>query len=164
MLAPVNGEPTARRPDFGPAYGITPEAEGMLDWAWASERLEAARNYWIGTAGADGRPGAAPVWGVWLDGVLRFGTSRASRKGRNLAADPRVVVHLESGDEVVILEGRVQETEIDAPLADAYERKYAMRPGEDQTPGEAWYELRPRMALAWTEREYPRTATRFDFA
>jgi len=39
-----------------------------------------------------------------------------------------------------------------------------MRPGEDQSAGEAWYELRPRMALAWTEREYPRTATRFDFA
>ena len=64
----------------------------------------------------------------------------------------------------MILEGRVEETEIDAPLADAYERKYAMRPGEDQSAGEAWYELRPRMALAWTEREYPRTATRFDFA
>lgn len=157
-------EPTSRRPDFGAAYGIVPEPDGLLDWSWAAERLEASRNYWIGTAGADGRPSVVPVWGVWLDGALRFGTSRASRKGRNLAADPRLVAHLESGDEVVILEGRVEEITIDEPLADAYERKYAMRPGDDPSDGEAWYELRPDRALAWTERDYPRTATRFDFA
>jgi hypothetical protein len=135
----------------------------MLDWAWAAERLASSRNYWVVTAGVDGRPSAAPVWGVWLDGALRFGTSRASRKGRNLAEDARVVIHLESGDEVVILEGLVDDTQIDTALADAYEEKYGMRPGEDAAEGEAWYELRPRMALAWTEREYPRSATRFDF-
>ena len=164
MLAPVPGEPSSRRPDFGPAYGITPEPGGLLDWSWATERLETSRNYWIGTSGPDGRPSVVPVWGVWLGEALRFGTSRASRKGRNLAADPRVVVHLESGDEVVILEGDVEEATIDASVADAYERKYAMRPGEDASDGEAWYALRPRMALAWTEGDYPRTATRFDFA
>ena len=158
------GEPTARRPDFGPAYGIVPEPDGMLDWSWATERLESSRNYWVATAGTDGRPSAAPVWGVWLEGALHFGTSRASRKGRNLAVDPRVVIHLESGDEVVILQGEVDDGQISAALADAYEQKYAMRPGEDAEEGEAWYVLRPRVALAWTEREYPRSATRFDFA
>ena len=159
----MSAEPTSRRPGFSDAYGITSEPEGLLPWSWATERLAAARNYWIGTAGADGRPSVVPVWGVWLDGVLRFGTSRASRKGRNLAADPRVVVHLESGDEVVILEGEVEDAPIDGPLADEYERKYAMRPGEDSADGEAWFALRPRMALAWLERDYPKTATRFDF-
>ena len=80
----------------------------MLDWAWADERLAASRNYWIVTADADGRPRAAPVWGVWFDDAVVFGTSPASRKARNLARDPRVVINLESGDEVVILEGEVE--------------------------------------------------------
>ncbi len=156
-------EPTSRRPGFSEAYGVTPEPEGLLDWSWAAERLEGSRNYWVATAGPDGRPSVVPVWGVWLDDALRFGTSRASRKGRNLVADPRVVIHLESGDEVVILEGDVEETPLDLAIADAYEMKYAMRPSEEPGDGEVWYALRPRLALAWVEREYPRSATRFDF-
>jgi nitroimidazol reductase NimA-like FMN-containing flavoprotein (pyridoxamine 5'-phosphate oxidase superfamily) len=134
----------------------------MLPWTWATERLAAGRSYWVATTCPDGRPHAMPVWGVWLDEAVHFGTSRDSRKGRNLARDPRVVVHLESGDEVVILEGEVEETEIDERVADAYEAKYDWRPdhtGEDS----GWYRLRPTVAYAWLEREYPRTATRFTF-
>ncbi len=53
----------------------------------------------------DGRPHAAPAWGVWLAGRVCFSTSPGSVKARNLAAHPRVVVHLESADNVVIIEG-----------------------------------------------------------
>jgi hypothetical protein len=147
------------RPEFGPNYGISAEEEGMLAWSWADERLGAARNYWIVTAGTDREPSAAPVWGVWADGAVYFSTSPRSRKGQNLAADPRVVIHLESGDEVVILHGEVERYELKESLADAYEAKYDYRP----EPGEGWFTLRPRRALAWLEREYPKTATRFDF-
>ena len=103
-----------RRPDFEPGYGISTDEEGMLDWSWADERLASSRNYWIVTAGADGEPAAAPVWGVWEDGAVYFGTNPNSRKGRNIARDPRIVVHLESGDEVVVLHG---EAEVAAPRA-----------------------------------------------
>ena len=151
-------EPTATRPAFPPGYGISEEAEGMLPWSWAAERLEASRNYWIVTAAADGRPHAAPVWGLWLDDALLFGTSPDSRKGRNLARDPRVVIHLESGDEVVILEGEVDRARVDDRTADAYDAKYGLRP-----PGEELLRLRPRIAFAWLERDYPKTATRFAF-
>jgi hypothetical protein len=85
-----------------------------------------------------------------------------SRKGRNLARDPRVVVHLESGDEVVVLEGRVEEIALDERLADAYEAKYDYRPSPGHPEG-LWYRLRPRVAYAWLEADYPRTATRFAF-
>jgi nitroimidazol reductase NimA-like FMN-containing flavoprotein (pyridoxamine 5'-phosphate oxidase superfamily) len=78
-----------------------------LPWGWAEERLASSRNYWIATARAGGSPHAMPVWGVWIDDAVVFGTSARSRKGRNLTRDPRVVVHLESGDEVVVLEGEV---------------------------------------------------------
>jgi len=147
------------RPSFAPGYGIATDEEGLLPWAWAEERLVAARNYWIGTAGPSG-PHAAPVWGLWRDARFLFSTAPDSRKGRNLARDPRVVVHLESGDEVVILEGSVEPLERDGfeAIADAYESKYAYRP---QSP-DGWLALRPRRAFAWRERDFPRSATRFD--
>jgi PPOX class probable F420-dependent enzyme len=130
----------------------------MLDWSWAEERLAAARNYWIVTAGADGEPSAAPVWGVWADGAVWFGTNPKSRKGLNLERDPRVVVHLESGDEVVILRGAAEVHDVEDSVLDAYEAKYEYRP-----PSPRLYRVRPRRALAWLERDYPTTATRFDF-
>jgi hypothetical protein len=154
----VSREPRASRPRF-PGYGITEAAEGMLAWSWAVERLETARNYWVGSVNADGSPHAAPVWALWWDDAVVFGTSPTSRKGRNLAREPRVVVHLESGDEVVILEGRIGTVATDEAFADAYEAKYAHRPD----PGEGWLALAPARALAWRERAYPQSATRFDF-
>jgi PPOX class probable F420-dependent enzyme len=134
----------------------------MLPWSWATERLEAGRNYWIGTARADGSPHVAPVWGVWVADGLRFSTSAESRKGRNLLRDPRVVVHLESGDDVVILEGEVERVALDDAVADVYGAKYDYRP--DPAEEGLWFRLQPRIAYAWLERDYPRTATRFTFS
>lgn len=163
MIGPMStSEPAGRRPSFPPGYGIPVDEKGVLAWSWAEERLEAARNYWIVTACPDGRPHAMPVWGLWIEGAVVFSTSPESRKGRNLARDPRVVVHLESGDKVVVLEGEVERTSLDDALADAYEAKYAYRP-EPGRPEGLWYRLRPRVAYAWLEQDYPRTATRFEF-
>jgi len=68
------------------------------------------------------------------DGAVHFSTSPLSRKGLNLARDPRVVIHLDSGDEVVILHGEVDQYELEDSIADAYEAKYDYRP----EPGEGW--------------------------
>jgi pyridoxine/pyridoxamine 5'-phosphate oxidase len=154
-------QPSRRRPGFRELYGIHEAGEGMLDWAWADERLAASRNYWIVTADADGRPRSAPVWGLWFEDAVVFGTSAKSRKGRNLARDPRVVVNLESGDEVVILEGEVEPTETTVEMAAAFQAKYDWKP--DVGEHEGWYRLSPRTAYAWLEASYPKTATRFDF-
>jgi PPOX class probable F420-dependent enzyme len=161
-MANVPLEPTASRPRFAPGYGVPESSEGMLPWSWAEARLESARNYWIGTSRGDGSPHAAPVWGLWIGDAVLFSTSPNSRKGRNLARDPRVVVHLESGDEVVIVEGEVERVALDEASADAYEAKYAFRPDPDWAEG-LWYAVRPRLAYAWLESGYPRTATRFAF-
>lgn len=163
VAAMTKPTPSASRPRFAPGYGISQEAEGRLDWDWAAERLFTARNYWICTAREDGSPHAAPVWGLWLDEAVVFATAPTSRKGRNLARDPRVAIHLESGDEVVILEGRVEPMQLDERVADAYEAKYDFRP--DAAGGsDGWYRLRPAVAYAWLERDYPNTATRFAFS
>jgi general stress protein 26 len=161
---PLN-EPRIRRPEMPAGYGISSGAEGRLPWRWAEERLAASRNYWIVTAGPGGRPHAMPVWGLWLDGAVWFSSDRASRKARNIEAGPDIVVHLESGDEVVILEGRA-EVVADRPalerFARGYEEKYGFRMDLDEPIGLV-YRLRPRTSFGWTESEFPRSATRWDF-
>jgi nitroimidazol reductase NimA-like FMN-containing flavoprotein (pyridoxamine 5'-phosphate oxidase superfamily) len=146
-------------------YGISRGAKGRLPWRWAEERLAASRNYWIVTADLTGRPHAMPVWGVWLDGAVWFSSDQASRKARNIEARPEIVVHLESGDEVVILEGRA-EIVTDRPalerFADVYEEKYGFRMDLQQPIGLV-YRLPPRAALGWTESALPRTATGWEF-
>lgn len=159
--------PKVSRPRFHESYGIwaADEGAGLLGWEWATERLERAHNYWVATASESGRPHAAPVWGVWNDGVFFFSTARGSRKGQNLAANPVAVVHLESGDEVVVLEGMVKEVtarnELDT-LAAAYGEKYTLEI-KFEDPGSVVYALTPELAFAWREKDYPESATRFSF-
>ena len=157
-------EPTRSRPQMQD-YGISQDDAGMLDWAWVDAQMTQARNYWIGSTRPDHTPHVAPVWAVWLDGTLYFSTSIRSRKARNLAANPAVVVNLESGDDAVILEGRVErvgDRELLERVLDRYEAKYAFRPTPDD-PAALWYALRYDTVLAWQEADFPRTATRWTF-
>ena len=94
-----------RRPNFAPGYGISQEVGSLLPWSHATDRLAAARNYWLATTRPDGRPHVAPVWGVWLDGALYFATGQGTRKGRNLARNPRCVVTLSGGGLDLVIEG-----------------------------------------------------------
>lgn len=147
-------------------YGISTTPDGLMAWDWAVDQLTKARNYWISTAGADGSPHAAPVWGIWMDGALVFGTGAQSRKARNFRHNANVVMHLESGDDVVIIEGRV------APLKDAdqqhrfgeaYAAKYGLNPTTDSPDGGGFWVFTPRTALTWQEHDFPKTATRWTF-
>jgi hypothetical protein len=155
-------EPRRGRPDIPTGYGIPATADGMLPWSHVLDRLTAARCYWVATTRPDGRPHAVPTWGVLMDGVFYHGGAGDTRRSRNLDANPHVAVHLESAEDVVIVEGEVDkltEDTVDADLLrridDAYEAKYGVRHG---TP--VWV-LRPHRALAWTE--FPTTATRWEF-
>jgi hypothetical protein len=74
------------------------------------------------------------------------------------------VVHLESGDDVVILEGAV-ETVTDAGTlskADAaYFAKYQFHLIGGDAPAGLVYRLRPAVVFAWPESRFPSTATRW---
>jgi general stress protein 26 len=144
-------------------YGVPETDEGMLEWGWAVGQLESAPNYWFGTTRPDGRPHTMPAWAVWLDGTLYFEGSPRTKRARNLAENPAVVVHLESGDDVVILEGVAREVTDPARLAaidQAYFTKYAVRLTDH--PGEvAIYSVRPSRAFAWQEADFPASATRW---
>jgi hypothetical protein len=70
-------------------------------------------------------------------------------------------MHLESGDDVVILEGTVeltQDPDFLGRIGPVYNRKYDL----DMEWKGAFF-LRPRKALTWLESEYPKTATRWIF-
>ena len=147
-------EPRATRPSFG-GYGVPTDPDGMLPWSWAEARLAAAHNYWVATVG----PHVSPVWAVWRDGAIVFSCGPTSRKARDLARNPRLVVHLESGAEVVIVEGRATRIDPTPELMAAYSEKY----GPTDPAVGRWYRVEPERALAWREEDYPRSATRFDF-
>jgi hypothetical protein len=155
-------EPKADRPSPPRSYGIRTELGGMLPWASVRKRIEQSHNYWISSTRPDGRPHVMPVWGVCLDGATYFGTDRTSTKARNLGANPAAVMHLESGDDVVILEGMVRriidKKEIAAVDA-AYLVKYKMKLTD--APGELFLcALEPKLDLAWHEKTFPVSATR----
>ena len=151
-------EPIPSRPGLPRGYGIE-KATGApgerLPWSRVSEWLTAARNYWVCTTRPDGRPHAKPVWGVWLAGCFFFSTHPETITARNLQANPALVVHLESGDQVAIVEGTAMRVE-DRPLlerfGETFEAKYdwPLSP-EDLDPGNpdaAYYTLRPRTVLS----------------
>jgi len=158
-------EPPADRPSFAKGYGIKKDGDGMLPWSDVTARLQKSRNYWVATTRPDGRPHVMPVWGVWHGGAVIFGTDRNSRKGRNLQANPQATVHLESGDDVVILECTPREVTDKSEIASIdveYKKKYKMK--LTQAPGELYIvAMQPRVAFAWHEKDFPVSATRWKF-
>ena len=102
---------------------------------------------------------------MWLAGAFYFATDRGARKSRNLLHEPRVVVHLESGDETVIMNGRASEatgTPLMPKIDRAYVKKYKLRMSD--APGDlAVFAVVPRVFLAWRERDFPKSATRMVF-
>ena len=142
-----------------------------LPWGWATERLTRERNYWIATTRPDGRPHSRPVWGVWLDGSFYFSTG--SLAAQNLAVNAAITVHLESGSEVVIIEG-VAETVSDVALVEdvvsVYNAKYHWDMDPNNLPG-PFYVVRPQVAFGWVSDEsgfdggaaFHGTATRWRF-
>jgi general stress protein 26 len=156
-------ENQAGRPHMPMGYGISTDNEGLISWSWVDEQITKSRNYWICTTYPDGRPHVTPVWAVWIEGVLYFSCDGESRKARNIARNPQIAVHLESGDEVVILEG-VAEKFTDKALikhfSDVYVAKYPPhRP--DDIPTGVNFVFKPQAVLAWLERDFPKTATRW---
>jgi general stress protein 26 len=157
-------EPKAERPSFAKGYGIGAGPTGMREWKEVTAQLAKAHNYWLGTVRADGRPHVMPVWGVWMDGAIYFGTDRNSEKGRNLRANPAVTVHLD-GDDAVIIEGKARQAN-DSELIGRLDKDYAKKYGMKLTsaPGELFVVVvEPEKIFAWREKDFPKSATRWRF-
>ncbi len=169
MPEPRRSVPEPSRPDIPYDLLESTDGEGLFAWSRLSEQMRDAHIYWVGTTRPDGRPHVMPVWGVWLDETFYFSTGPTTVNGRNLAANPALVVHLESGEDTVILEGvaeQVTEPSLVGRINDLYGPKYDWA---EQMP--AFYALRPHIAMAWlcrgggpaSESDFKGTATRWRF-
>ncbi|HEV3472479.1 MAG TPA: pyridoxamine 5'-phosphate oxidase family protein [Actinomycetota bacterium] len=151
--------PAASRPHI-PGYGLPETDDGLMEWNDVEARLTESKHYWFATTSPGGKPHVNPIWGVWVNGMLYSGGGPDVRWAKNLDAEPRIAVHLEDGEEAVILEGRAERTsseddeEVIAVKA-AYKAKY----GFDH-PAPFW-RITPALAFAWTR--FDKDATRFKF-
>ncbi len=154
--------PAPTRPQMPAGYAPKGSKPKFLPWEFVAERLEKAHTYWICTTRPDGRPHATPVWGVYVGGAIVFSTDPSSRKARNLKANPAITIHLESGDEVVIAEGMSEVIKLNDAIDDGYNQKYSMRLSKFPMPF-ALYQLRPRIVMAWREKDFGTSATKWEF-
>ena len=106
-----------------------------LEWAPIQAKLDAGypqapgtggpnrHTTWIATIDEDGSPNVNGIGSGWLDGALIFETGRTSRKGRNLARDPRCTISLSLEDFDIVIEGEaelVTDPEVVARVAQMY--------------------------------------------
>ncbi len=93
------------------------------------ERLRTESVAWITTVTVGGQPQSSPVWFLWDDGVFLVYAQPHSWKVRNIRANPRVSLHLnsdEDGGNVVTFDGsaRISEGHPPAHEVAAYLAKY----------------------------------------
>ena len=126
-------------------YGATSDRVS-LGWPWVEQQLSDAGTYWV-IARSPGHPHPRPVWGIWSHEQLHLSIGTPALR-RALREDPADTVHLDSGTDVVIVEGLPIPTAATASeLIQAYNQKYdwdyqASQYGEFAT-------VQPQKVLAW---------------
>lgn len=108
-----------------------------------------------------------PRWGVWVDDKLYYDGSPETRHARNIVENDHVNLHLESGEDVVIMDGIAgaickPPAGLAEKVALAYALKYGARgytPQPDQWDDGGLYAFTPHKVLAWTA--FNRDPTRF---
>lgn len=162
--------PDRSRPTLPEGYGLPATTDGMLGWDRVDERLRASKHYWLATVRPNGTPHVVPRWGVWLDGRFYYDGAPTTRHVRNLDHNPACTLTLESGIQVVIVEGvslatRADPDALGSRLACSFEKYHP-----EYTPGpESWADedggglrvIVPKRALAWFD--FPLDCTRFTF-
>jgi hypothetical protein len=170
--------------NLGKADGLPP-----VDWAVVAEKLGAglapdpdahnSRTTWLSTINQDGSPHVTAVGALWREGAFWFQTGAGTRKGRNVARDPRCSVAVSVRGADIVLEGdavRVTEPGALARIAQAWaDQGWPAKPDDTGTgitaPFNApalgpppWnvYRITPRSAIVTLTAE-PGGLTRFRF-
>ena len=163
----------------------------LLDWDRVRSRLEEGftqapdtggpnrHTCWLATINPDGSPHVNGIGAIWVDGAFWFETGETTRKGKNVARDPRCTLSLATHDFDIVVEGDALQIRNAATVAKMAERWAAAGwPCRVDDSGVAltadfsapsagpppWYVYRiePRTATALGTVE-PGGATRWDF-
>jgi hypothetical protein len=163
----------------------------LLDWGRIKGRLDQGvsqapetggpnrHTCWLATINADGSPHVTGVGALWVDDAFWFETGERTRKGKNVARDPRCTLSVATHEFDLIVEGEAHKV-TDPPTVAAMAERWAAEgwparvddsglaltaefsaPSAGQPP---WfvYRVAPRTATALLTVE-PGGATRWSF-
>jgi hypothetical protein len=114
-------------------------------WAWVESQLEAAETYWV-IAPTSTHPHPRPVWGVWLGDAVHLSLGSPLLRAATVPGAP-VTVHLDSGLDVVIVEGSARGPTSDREVIAAYDAKYSWTYDLEQYG--PFTTVEPSTVLAW---------------
>jgi PPOX class probable F420-dependent enzyme len=89
-----------------------------MQWSTITDRLDVGidqapgeggpdrHTCWLATIDADGSPHVTGVGALWADGAFWFETGERTRKGRNLARDPRCTLSVATHEFDLVVEGK----------------------------------------------------------
>jgi PPOX class probable F420-dependent enzyme len=101
----------------------------VLEWAVIEARLDGGfeqapggggpdrHTCWLTTLNADGSPHVTAVGAIWVDGTFWFATGAGTRKGRNVARDPRCALSLATREFDLVVEGTAAQVTDPATVA-----------------------------------------------
>jgi hypothetical protein len=101
-----------------------------LDWEPIEARLGAGismapgtggpnrHSCWLATIDRDGSPHVTGIGALWIDGAFWFETGESTRKGQNLARDPRCTISVATDDFDLVIEGEAHTVTDPSTVAD----------------------------------------------
>jgi Pyridoxamine 5'-phosphate oxidase len=155
--------------NLGAADGLPP-----VDWDGIVTKLDErsapapdannARTTWLATINEDGSPHVTAVGAVWVDGAFWFQTGARTKKGHNVARDPRCSIAVSIRDADVVIEGdatRVTDVGLVARVAKAWaETGWPVEPDESGSGITAPFNAPSQGPPPWNVyRIEPRSAT-----
>jgi hypothetical protein len=158
--------PKITRPKFPPGYVDKPTS--FLTWDWVAAQLTESKHYWLCSVRPSGRPHAIPRWCVYVDEKIYYDGSSETIHARNIEKNPHVSLHLESGTEVIILEGTAAPAGKPSPklgkkLAQAFRKYHEMgyAPRANSWDKGGLFMFTPRQCIAWSN--FTENPTKFTF-
>ena len=106
----------------------------MLDWSAIESRLRAGLSQapgtggpsrhtcWLATINPDGTPHVTGIGALWANACFWFETGKGTRKGKNLARDPRCTLSMAAQEFDLVVEGAATIVTDQATVADLVAR------------------------------------------
>ena len=147
----------------------------LVEWAAVTRRLDEGftqapgtggpdrHTCWLATINADGSPHVTGIGAIWVDDAFWFETGEHTRKGRNVARDPRCTLSIATREFDLVVEGDAHQV-TDPPVVAAMAERWADDFSAPSAGPPPWfvYRITPREATALSILE-PGGATRWHF-